>query len=71
MKNAALHFAPSTAIVAVILLGPLPYVAVRQLWTTDLTDRIGCVALVFFLAAFGIGAAVHALRGKPLSEIGD
>lgn len=65
------RLSPSTAIAAVILLGPLPYLTVRQLWTFDLADRIGCVVAVLFLVSLGIGAAIHAFRGRPLTEIGE
>jgi NADH:ubiquinone oxidoreductase subunit 3 (subunit A) len=65
------RFSISSAVVALILIVVLPYVVVQELWTFDLADRIGTVAVVTFLILLGIGAAIHAFRGKPFSEIGD
>lgn len=65
------RFAISSAVLAVILGGVLPYVVIQQLWTFELSDRIATVVLVAFLVAAAIGAAIHAFRGTPFSQIGE
>jgi hypothetical protein len=65
------RFAISSAIAAVVLIGVLPYVVIQELWTFELTDRIATVVLVAFLVTMGIGAAIHAFRGTPFTQIGE
>jgi hypothetical protein len=65
------RFAVSSAVAALVLGVVMPYEIVKELWTFELTDRIGCVVATAFFVLLGVGAAIHAFRGKPFTEIGD
>jgi hypothetical protein len=65
------RFAISSAVLAAILIGVFPYVAISELWTFELADRIITVVLVAFFVLMGIGALIHAFRGTPFTRIGE
>lgn len=63
------RISPTTAIFALVLLVPLPYVVVQELWPSDLTDRITCVALLAFLVIAGVAFARQSFRGRSLTDL--